>query len=151
VDLNPPCDIQACTNVDNAHPIADIALPIVIASDRDHSAVGPESYRVIAARCDLDDADPATNIDSSRCPILSSLTMSSLIAAMSIKITLPLALLKDCLNETSPIIHGLVTLNLSGSRSNLIRVLSDKCNRRPDISEELQAPGGTSHTCPPSG
>jgi hypothetical protein len=30
-------------------------------------------------------------------------------------------------------------------------VLSDKCNRRPDISEELQAPGDTSHTYRQSG
>jgi len=90
-------------------------------SDRDHSAAGPNSYCVVAARCDLDDADPATNIDTSKCPALSSLAMSSLIAAMIIKITLPLTLLQDCLNETSTIIHGLVTLNLSGSRSILVR------------------------------
>lgn len=121
MDLNLPCDVQACTNVDNAHPAADIALPIAVASDRDYSTVGPNSYCVIAARCDLDDADPANNIDTSRCPALSSLTMSSLIAAVSIKITLPLTLLQDCLNETSPIMHGLVTLSLSGSRSNLVR------------------------------
>jgi hypothetical protein len=108
-------------DLDDACPVVDVALPVVVVSHGDHSTVGPNSYCAIAARCDLDDADPATNIDTSRCPALSSLTMSSLIAAMSGKITLPLTLLQDCLNETSPIIHGLVTLNLSGSRSNLVR------------------------------
>jgi hypothetical protein len=52
----------ACGALGDARPAADIALPTVVVSHSDHSAIGLNPNRVTVACGDLDDVFPATDI-----------------------------------------------------------------------------------------